>query len=89
MLMKSHSMINILQNSFKLVLIVLKSAANQDRILLHRAFSIPVSDNSFNRPYFILSNAFSIPYMIACGRGGQPGIYTSTGTIESIPLFVA
>ena len=35
------------------------------------------------------SSSFSIPSMSASGRGGQPGIYTSTGNSLSTPSTTA
>lgn len=40
-------------------------------------------------PFYTRSKAFNMPYMIACGLGGQPGMYTSTGIIRSMPLLAA
>src|SRR5690606_14131484 len=39
----------------------------------------------FNDSFFTISCSFRTPSKIASGRGGQPGTYTSTGIISSIP----
>ena len=45
---------------------------------------------ALGRPFApIFSCSFMMPWISASGRGGQPGTYTSTGTISSTPWTIA